>query len=168
VSDDVRIVLEVKDVKRLNLRSMSAELERAMKNRDAQAGIVVVSSADNTLMGGQRFRRLDCGSNMWAVVMEKDEAHPVALQSAYSFVRTLLTSASSRDTVTDMDEVKRLAEQINRHLNSLSKIKAHVDNIAKDQQQAAAWLITFEHETRTTISQMLQALTVGAPEAGAA
>ena len=158
IQDGLRIVLEVKNTHRPTLRAARSELEQAMKNRGAQAGIVVVSSPDNPLMGGQRFRRLDCTSNTWAVVFERGEDHAVALQSAYGFARSILEARRHERPILSVDEVRSLTEEVNQHLDSLATLRTYIDNIADDQRRASGCLTAFEGDIRRSISRLLNSL----------
>jgi hypothetical protein len=115
-----RIVLEIKD-KKLSMRETHAELERAMKNRDAQAGVIVFSREEHapTALPLQMF-----GSKI-VVVLDKDELDERALRLAIAAARCVVQrqTNSTVSGANDIEAALALVEEGQRALALRSTAK---------------------------------------------
>jgi hypothetical protein len=131
------IVVEAKD-KRLSLRETHAELDRAMKNRDAQAGVIVFSKQEKapTVVPLQTF-----GSKV-VVVLDKDELDERALRlgiaAARCFVQRQLTGADRK--ALDTEAVLALVEDGQRELVALTTVKGCLTRAEKQITAAGDWV----------------------------
>jgi hypothetical protein len=115
-----RIVIEVKD-RRLTMRETHAELERAIKNRDARAGVIVFSRQHNapTAVPLQMF-----GSKV-VVVLDKDDPDEWALKLGIAAARCVVQRqlASSTRTGADIDAALECVEKGRRALLERANIR---------------------------------------------
>ena len=114
-----RIVIEVKD-RKLSLRETHAELERAMKNRDAKASVIVFSRQDNAPI----VVPLQVFGSRSVVVLGKDDLDERALRlgiaAARAFVQRQLNGAGK---VADVEAALALVEEGQRALAARSTVK---------------------------------------------
>ncbi len=106
---ELRIAVEVK-AQPLGIKAALAELDRAMANRDAQAGVLVFASANLAPLDGHSLRTY--GGNRFVVVYDRDDEDRVALEAACHLARSFALA----DIVDDEDQInaERIAEQLQR------------------------------------------------------
>jgi hypothetical protein len=129
----VRYVLEAKD-RKLGLKASLGELEKAMENREADAGILVFSRQDLAPTQGpfQPF------GDKAIVVLDKDEGDLSALRLACCWARWVVQrKLSSVEDAVDIDRVEALIEDGRRALTRISNVRrAH--SAARNKIQEAA------------------------------
>jgi hypothetical protein len=115
-----RVVVEAKD-RKLSMRETFNELERAMKDRDAKAGVMVFSSQAK----GPISTPLQVFGSKVIVVLDKDEIDDRALRlglaAARCAVQRQLNGSAGKDV--DLDGALALVEEGQRTLASHSTIK---------------------------------------------
>jgi hypothetical protein len=115
-----RIVVEAKD-RKLSIRDTHAELERAMKNRDAAAGVIVFSSQEKA----PTSTPLQVFGSKVVVVLDKDDLDERALRlgiaAARCFVQRQLNS--TRGEAHDIDGALELVDQGQQALAAHTTIK---------------------------------------------
>jgi hypothetical protein len=151
-----RIAIEAMDRGQVTARQVETELEEAMANREAQAAIAVISSAQTSVMCGQHFHIL--APNKLAVVLEKEQPCVIPLQTVYRLARHLVLTAATRTSQADFDQLKKLVGDLNSKLALLASVKTPLTNIATCQEQAAIALTRAERELRAGINLVLDTL----------
>jgi hypothetical protein len=111
---EARIVIECKD-RKLGMRKAMEEVEKAMENHDALAGIVVFSRQDLAPTPTPFFN----SGNRAVVVLDKAEPDPLALQLAYTWGRWVARRELALD-VTDVD-FDRVEAAIGRARQALAR-----------------------------------------------
>jgi hypothetical protein len=115
-----RIAVEMKD-RKLTMRETHAELERAMKNRDANAGVIVFSRQEKapTSMPLQVF-----GAKV-VVVLDKDEMDDRALRLGIAAARCVVQRqlSSADGNTADIEAALALVEEGQRALVARSTVK---------------------------------------------
>jgi hypothetical protein len=97
---DVRVVVECKARPRIGVRAAMTELEKAMGNREATAGLLVLDNSDGTALGGLALRAYP--GNRVVVHLDREKPEPLALEIACQLVREL-ASASARSQERSVD-----------------------------------------------------------------
>jgi hypothetical protein len=106
---DLRIVVESK-AQPLGVKAALEELERAMENREAQAGVLVFASHELAPLKGRALRAYS--GNRFISVYDREEQAPLALEAACQLARTLtLAMLIEGDEAIDSDYI---AEQLER------------------------------------------------------
>ncbi|HXN37020.1 MAG TPA: hypothetical protein VN892_03200 [Solirubrobacteraceae bacterium] len=101
----VRVVVECKARPRISVRGAMTELEAAMGNREATAGLLVLDNADGTALGGLALRAYP--GNRVVVHLDRAKPEPLALEVACQLVRELaLASARSRERSVDLSAME--------------------------------------------------------------
>lgn len=114
---EVRIVIECKARKNIGVRAALAELDRAMANREADAGLLVLDNANGTALGGLPLRVYP--GNRVIVLLDRDNPEPLALEIACQLVRALaLTTIRTHERMVDVGaldaDIARLTEVIEK------------------------------------------------------
>ncbi len=126
---DLRIVVESK-AQPLGVKAALEQLERAMENREAQAGVLVFASADLAPLKGRALRAYS--GNRFIAVYDREEKGPLALEAACHLARTLtlatlIEGEEAIDTDYIADQLERLTSvveegrSINRGINAARK-----------------------------------------------
>jgi hypothetical protein len=106
---DLRIVAESK-AQPLGIKAALTELDRAMENREAQAGVLVFASSDLAPLKGRTLRAYP--GNRFIAVYDREEETSLALEAACHLARTLTLATPDIDGETiDPDHI---AEQLER------------------------------------------------------
>jgi hypothetical protein len=106
---DLRIVVESK-AQSLGVKAGLDELDRAMANREAQAGVLVFASIERAPLKGRSLRAY--AGNRFIAVYDRDDQDPLALEAACQLARTLtLATQLGGDDVIDREH---LAQQLER------------------------------------------------------
>lgn len=128
-----RYVIEVKD-RQLTAKEAMRELEQAIKNRDAKAGVIVFSAQAKAPISTP----LQLFGNKAVVVLEKDDPDARALQLALANARCAVQrQLNSVGKVTDIEAVLRLLEGGQRALSCHATIK-RCHTTAQNQITSAA------------------------------
>jgi hypothetical protein len=106
---DLRIVVESK-AQSLGVRAALNELERAMANRQAQAGVLVFASAELAPLRGRSLRAYS--GNRFIAVCDRDDPDPLALEAACQLARTLTLATQLEGS--DAVDVEQLSQQLER------------------------------------------------------
>lgn len=102
---DVRVVVECKARPRIGVRAAMTELEKAMGNREATAGLLVLDNADGTALGGLSLRAYP--GNRVVVLLDRGKPEPLALEIACQLVRELaLASVRSEEHSVDLSALE--------------------------------------------------------------
>jgi hypothetical protein len=115
-----RIVVEVKD-RKLSMRETHAELERAMQNRDAQAGVLVFSRQEKAPISTP----LQVFGSKVVVVLDKDELDERAVRLGIAAARCAVQRQlnGARTDAADIDGALALVEEAQRALVARSTVK---------------------------------------------
>ncbi len=101
----VRVVVECKARPRIGVRAAMTELEKAMGNREAGAGLLVLDNSEGTALGGLSLRAYP--GNRVVVHLDRDKPEPLALEIACQLVRELASaSARSRERSVDLSALE--------------------------------------------------------------
>jgi hypothetical protein len=102
---NVRVVVECKARPRIGVRAAMTELEKAMGNREATAGLLVLDNSDGTALGGLSLRAYP--GNRVVVLLDRGKPEPLALEIACQLVRELaLASARSEERSVDLSALE--------------------------------------------------------------
>lgn len=112
-----RFVLEMKDRKLTNPKAM-AELDAAMENRDAQAGIITFAKQEQAPTSAP-FHYTD---NRAILVFDKEDPDPFLLRLAYLWARWVVRRSLATVTEEDIDREK-VGGLIERIVTSLKKVQ---------------------------------------------
>ncbi len=117
---DVRVVVECKARPRIGVRAAMTELEKAMGNRDASSGLLVLDNADGTALGGLSLRPYP--GNRVIVLLDREKPEPLALEIACQLVREFaLASVRSQERAVDLGA---LESDLARLTDTVEKAKA--------------------------------------------
>jgi hypothetical protein len=150
-----RIAVEVKD-RRLRMREIHAELERAMKNRDAKAGVIVFSRQEKALTSTP----LQVFGSKVVVVLDKEELDERALRLGIAAARcnvqrqlsgadgnaadveaALVLIAEGQRALVARSTVKRFLTQAQRHITGAGEsVEELVQKLDEILRQIAAKL----------------------------
>jgi hypothetical protein len=129
---EARYVVECKD-RALPLKKALDELDLAMANRDAQAGLMVFSSAD-LAPGTEPFQWFDRRA---IVVLDKDDLDPLALRLACLWARWVATrDASDVTEEIDLDRLAAVIQSANRGLKTAASVRSSHTQAKKAIDQA--------------------------------
>lgn len=118
---DARYVIEVK-ARGLSTPKTFEELEGAMENRDAGAGIAVFSNQDNAPSSVPFSYKGDCA----IVVLDKDERDPSALRLATMWARWVVRrKLGEEEREVDTEAIEELVEQASKGLAHQARIKRY-------------------------------------------
>lgn len=151
---DARFVVECKD-RSLPLKKALDELDLAMTNRDAQAGVMVFSSQE-VAPGTEPFRWFDRRA---IVVLDKDEVDPNALRLAYLWGRWVVTrEASSTIGEVDVDRLLTVIEDAARTLKTASTVRGSHTQARKAIDQAGRQLDALLADVQASLDELESAL----------
>jgi hypothetical protein len=123
---EVQIVVECKARKNIGVRAALAELDRAMANREANAGLLVLDNAAGTALGGLPLRAYP--GNRVVVLLDREKPQPLALEIACHLVRELaLAAVRAQERAVDLGaleaDIARLTEVIEKGKAIASGVK---------------------------------------------
>lgn len=151
---DARFVVECKD-RSLPLKKALDELDLAMTNRDAQAGVMVFSSQE-VAPGTEPFRWFDRRA---IVVLDKDEVDPNALRLAYLWGRWVVTrEASSTIGEVDVDRLLTVIEDAARTLKTASTVRGSHTQARKAIDQAGRQFDALLADVQASLDELESAL----------
>ena len=128
-----RIVIEAKDDKSFGMTRARAELEQARKNRCAEHGIFVFSSA-TAPDGAVGFERI--GPDVFVTWDRDDPQTDVFLEAALSLCRALCTRRSQeRDQEVDLDALDRAIREIEKQARGLEEIKRSAQTVESGSER---------------------------------
>jgi len=116
---DRRVVVEAK-ARALSSPAALRELDQAMANREAQAGILVFAASDIAPLKGRAIRIYP--GHRIVVVLDRESADPLALQIACAVARAFVLGSTS-ERVTDIDTA-RLEDHMERLAAVIDEAKA--------------------------------------------
>lgn len=132
---DVRVVIEAK-CRKLSASACLKELERAMSNREAEAGVIVFDDPNHAPTKGQSLRIYP--GNRVVAVLDRESSSELAMEAACHLARTLALCSlreepAGVDTQVIADNLHRLvaildeAKSISRGVNAARKGLDQVD-----------------------------------------
>lgn len=147
---DARFVVECKD-RSLPLKRALDELDLAITNRDAQAGVMVFSSQE-LAPGAEPFQWFDRRA---IVVLDKDVLDPHALRLAHLWARWMVTrDASTAGDEVDIDRLLSVIESASRGLRTASSIRGSHTQAKKAIDQAGRQLDTLVADTQAALDEL--------------
>lgn len=152
-SGEGRIVFEMKN-RSLGSRETHKELDAAMENRDAAAGVIVFSRQEYAPTPVP-FHHMD---DKAIVVLDVDDPDPGALRLAYMWARWVVRRKASAVTQADgldVERVQRLVEDAARALDKSTAIRSAHTKARKSIEQAGSHLDELSDE----VGKALDALT---------
>jgi len=158
--EEVRFVLEVKH-RRLGWRDTLAELDRAMANRGAAAGIAVFAHQEQA----PTTVPFHCNASRAVVVLDPEGGDDGALRLAYMWARWVARRDRARpDDGFDPERVRDLIDEVNRALQRVRTIRRHHTEAAKGIERARDELGALEDDARRAIETLGREL-LRSPEA---
>jgi hypothetical protein len=153
---EARFVIECKD-RSLALKKALDELDLAIANRDAAAGVMVFSS-QGVAPGTEPFRWFDRRA---IVVLDKDELDPHALRLAYLWARWIATrDASAVCEGVDVDRMLAVIESAGRSLKTASAVRGSHTQAKKAIDQAGRQLDSLLADVQSALDELESALGV--------
>lgn len=151
---ETRFVVECKD-RSLALKKALDELDLAIANRDAAAGVMVFSSQD-VAPGTDPFRPFDRRA---IVVLDKDELDPHALRLAYLWARWVATrDASAACDGVDVERMLAVIESTARSLKTASAVRGSHTQARKAIDQAGRQLDSLLADVQSALDELESAL----------
>jgi hypothetical protein len=151
-----RFAVECKD-RSLPLKKALDELDLAIANRDAQAGVMVFSS-QKLAPGAEPFQWFDRRA---IVVLDKDVLDPHALRLAYLWARWVATrDASTAPAEVDADRLLAVIESASRGLKTASAVRGSHTQAKKAIDQAGRQLDTLLADVQAALDELQSALAV--------
>lgn len=131
---EVRVVVECKARKNIGVRAALTELDRAMANREASAGLLVLDNANGTALGGLPLRVYP--GNRVIVLLDRENPQPLALEIACQLIRglalaTIRAQARTVDLAALDADIARLTEVIEQGKAIATGIKGARSSIQK-------------------------------------
>ncbi|MDA8233546.1 MAG: hypothetical protein M0Z31_01820 [Clostridia bacterium] len=118
---EVRLVFEAKD-RKLGVKSILDELDKAKANRAAQVAVAIFSKQDNLPPGVGAFR--EYSGNKFICVLDKETLEPLALQLVYKVARIYaLMEEQGQDQGVSIQEVKTYIQEIQAKFSRITLIK---------------------------------------------
>jgi hypothetical protein len=122
-----RIVVEAKEAGAYRLAGAREEIETARKNRGAEVGVFVLSTAVAP-EGWERFRVI--GSDVFVAWNAEDEASDVFLEAALAVARALCTRARQQPhSAVDLDAFERSIRAVEKQMEGLEEITRSAQTI---------------------------------------
>jgi hypothetical protein len=152
---EVRYVLEAKD-KRMTLKAALAELDAAMANRNADAGVMVFASSGCCPVA-EPFQWFD---HKAVVVLDRATLDPHALRLACLWARwsACRESVETTDAI-DVDRVMSLVDQARRTLRTTTTIRGHHTKAKKAIDDAGRQLSEMTSEIEEALAEVEDAVT---------
>jgi hypothetical protein len=147
---EARFVVECKD-RSLPLKRALDELDLAIANRDATAGLMVFSSQD-VAPGTEPFRWFDRRA---FVVLDKDELDPHALRLGYLWARWVATrDASTACDGVDVDRLLVVIDSASRSLKTASAVRGSHTQAKKAIDQAGRQLDSLLADVQSALDEL--------------
>jgi hypothetical protein len=162
---DVRVVVECKARPRIGVRAAMTELEKAMGNREATAGLLVLDNSDGTALGGLSLRTYP--GNRVVVHLDREKPEPLALEIACQLVREFASaSARSQERSVDLsalesdlasltdavEKAKAIASGVKVARRGIQNIEDAYMRLRSDATDALAQMTRRLHETPTDVA----------------
>jgi hypothetical protein len=146
------VVFECKD-RKLSAKKIREELNTAIENRQAQAGVMVFASEDQTPYGAPLIR---IGSGLYSVVLDKNQIDDLALKVAYQMARAdaMATTVDSSAEVNLRMVAERLGEA-RAKLNEVTRVKQGIGKARAGLDQAETAVVGM----RAALEELLTAVT---------
>lgn len=155
-----RYVIECKD-RALSLKKALDELDVAIANRDADAGIIVFSGED-TSPSKEVFEWFDRRA---VVVLDRDDPNPHALRLACLWARWMACrDASEGDESVDLAKVTSLIDDARRSLKTASAIKGSNTRAKKAVDEAGRHLDALISELSGALDELALCVADGADQ----
>lgn len=146
----IRYVIEAKD-KPMSLKNALDEIESAMRNRDAQAGLMVFASQAECPVA-EPFQWFE---HKAVVVLDKEEQETSALRLACLWARwTACRDITEPCETIDAARVQSLLEAARRSLGAVTSIKGDHTKAKKSIDQASQHLDMLVAELKVTLDQL--------------
>ena len=149
---EVRFVLEAKS-RKLGLRKAYEELDAALENRSASAGIVVFSSADEA----PTTVPFHYSDNRAIVVLDDADHDDGALRLAYMWARWMarrsISEVDSEDV--DLDRINSLIDQARTSLGRVKTIRSNHSKALNAIEQAGSEVTRLSEEVESSLSELL-------------
>jgi hypothetical protein len=149
-----RIAVEAMDRDRdkLTRKLVSPELDQAMANREAQAAIAVMPSADNGLMNGQPFAIL--GPNQFACILDREDHWVDPLKMAYLLARHAALASIAQAPEVDLALLQEVGEDLAHQLQTIGSLKTQVRNSARCHKEIESLLNDHEVALRAILTRL--------------
>lgn len=156
---EARFVLEAKSTK-LGLRKAYEELDAAMENRHATAGIIVFSSLDKA----PSMVPFHYADNRAIVVLDEDGQDDGALRLAYMWARWVVRRnlAGSEADEFDFERIASLIDQARTALGRVKAIRTCHSKATNAIEQAAGEVTRLNNEIDSTLAELCVELESGA------
>ena len=127
------IVFEAKN-KKLSKNDAWAELNGALKERDAAYAVLVVAGEDKIPSGLEELSEYQ--GNKMIVVVDRDDPDPQALRLVYRYVRLRVLSAGGAGHDLDAAGVRAATEEAQARLKSVNRIRKSLTNVTSSADKA--------------------------------
>ncbi|MDQ1537893.1 MAG: hypothetical protein QOE58_2286 [Actinomycetota bacterium] len=147
---DVNIVLECKD-KKMGLKKILDELDGAMANRNASAGVAVFASYEAAPITSSFANWGDKA----ILVLDKDDPDPMAVRLAYMWARWVAKrELAGHDDEVDLARVEVLIDDVRRALQRTTYVKKCHTSARKSIDEATASIEVLATEVTTALDQL--------------
>ena len=154
---EARIVIEAKR-RKLSLRAIDDELERAIENREATVAIAVFDSQANSPFKVPFHYSGDFAYVVHDPAGDDDSALRLAYMWARWVARRQVNAAASEEAGLDLAALQSLVEEATTALSRISNIKRNHSKARKAIEDAAQDAEGLVADVRSTLSELLDAL----------
>jgi hypothetical protein len=127
------IVFEAKN-RKLSKNDVWAELNGAMRERDASYAVLVVAGEDKVPSGLCELTEYQ--GNKMIAVLDRDDPDPLALRLVYRYVRARVLAASDDRFAVDAAGVRAATEEAQSRLKTVNRIRKSLTNITTSADKA--------------------------------
>ena len=127
------VVFEAKN-RRLSKNDAWAELNGAMKERDASFAVLVVAGEDKIPAGLEELTEYQ--GNKMIVVVDRDGPNPLALRLVYRYVRARVLTAASGGYEVDAPGIHAATEEAQSRLKGVNRIRKSLTSITTSAEKA--------------------------------
>jgi hypothetical protein len=153
---DAKTVWEFKAVQKVTVQAALAELNEAMLNRKAQAGVFVLA---RTAHNASWARFTAHPGRRAIIVIDEDDIDPLLVHYAHIWSRIeAVRSFGAKEATIDFDKLQIAVEKAKKALDGLSEVVAGHTGIQTSLDQAVKWIGSSQRELREQFKE-IQSLT---------
>jgi hypothetical protein len=159
------VVFEAKN-RRLSKNEAWAELNGAMKERDAAYGVLVVAGDDKVPAGLEELTEYQ--GNKIIVVLDRDEPSYLALRLVYRYVRARVMAASRGGYEIDAPGIQAATEEAQSRLKGVNRIRKSLTSITTSADKAREEVDGMVGDVETCLARIESLIEVAGAEDGEA
>jgi hypothetical protein len=155
-----RIAFEAKD-RRLSRNKALEELDKAMSQRDADFGVLVVPTADEVPARTHELREYN-GDKL--IVAFDPDGSPLPLELAYRLARARVLMTSTATDGIDAAAVSALVERTLASMDDTRRVKTQLTGAVSNIERARSIIETMEGMVRSQLAELDELVSPSAPE----